>query len=65
MKKLLYLMGSIETIVGILLISITVFIYDLGKYYSISIPLVSVLAIVLIVTGIIQIIFAFMKDPKE
>ena len=65
MKKILYIMGSIEAIIGILLISVVAFIYDLGKYYSISIPLVSVLAIVLIVTGIIQIILAFMKDPKE
>ncbi len=65
MKKLLYLMGSIETIVGILLICVVAFIYDLGKYYSISIPLAVVLAIVLIVTGIVQIIFAFVKNPKE
>ncbi len=65
MKKLLYLMGSIETIIGILLICVVVFIYDLGKYYSISLPLVSVLAVVLIVTGIVQIMIALIKNPKE
>ena len=65
MKKLLYLMGSIEAMIGILLICLVAFIYDLGKYYSISLPLVSVLAIVLIVTGIVQIMIAFMKKPKE
>ena len=65
MKKLLYLMGSIEAIIGILLICLVAFIYDLDKYYSISLPLVSVLAIVLIVTGIVQIMIAFMKKPKE
>ncbi len=63
MKKLLYLMGSIEAIIGILLLSVVAFIYDLGKYYSISIPLASVLAIVLIFTGIVQIVFAFIKNP--
>lgn len=65
MKKLLYLMGSIEAIIGILLICVVVFIYDLGKYYSISLPLVSVLAVVLIVTGIVQIMIALIKNPKE
>ena len=65
MKKLLYLMGSIEAMIGILLICLVAFIYDLDKYYSISLPLVSVLAIVLIVTGIVQIMIAFMKKPKE
>ena len=65
MKKLLYLMGSIETIFGILLLCVVAFIYDLGKYYSISIPLASVLAIVLIIAGIAQIILAFTMKPKE
>ena len=65
MKKLLYLMGSIEAMIGILLICLVAFIYDLDKYFSISLPLVSVLAIVLIVTGIVQIMIAFMKKPKE
>ncbi len=65
MKKLLYLMGSIEAMVGILLICAVAFIYDLDKYFSISLPLVSVLAIILLVIGIIQIVFAFMKNPKE
>ena len=65
MKKLFYLMGSIEAIIGILLICVVVFIYDLGKYYSISLPLVSVLAVVLIVTGIVQIMIALIKNPKE
>ncbi len=65
MKKLLYLMGSIEAIIGILLICVVAFIYDLDNYYSISIPLAAVLAVILIVTGIVQIIFAFMKYPKE
>ena len=65
MKKLLYLMGSIEAIIGIILICVVTFIYDLDHYYSISLPLVSVLAVVLIVAGIVQIIFAFMKNPKE
>ena len=63
MKKLLYLMGSIEAIIGILLLCVVAFIYDLDKYYSISIPLASVLAIVLIFTGIVQIVFAFIKNP--
>ncbi len=65
MKKLLYLMGSIETIIGILLICVVAFIYDLDNYYSISIPLAVVLAIVLIVVGVVQIMIAFTKNPKE
>ena len=65
MKKLLYLMGSIEAIIGILLICVVAFIYDLGKYYSISVPLAVVFGIVLIVVGIVQIIFACRKNPKE
>ncbi len=65
MKKLLYLMGSIEAIIGILLICVVAFIYDLDNYYSISLPLVSVLAVVLIVAGVVQIVLAFMKNPKE
>ena len=65
MKKLFYLMGSIEAIIGILLICVVVFIYDMGKYYSFSLPLVSVLAVVLIVTGIVQIMIALIKNPKE
>ena len=65
MKKLLYLMGSIEAMIGVLLICVVVFIYDLDRYYSISLPIVSVLAMILIVAGIIQIICAFIKNPKE
>ena len=65
MKKLLYLMGSIEAMIGVLLICVVVFIYDLDRYYSISLPLVSVLAVILIVAGIVQIICAFIKNPKE
>ena len=65
MKKLLYLMGSIETIVGILLICVVAFVYDMGKYYSFSLPLVSVLAVVLIVAGIVQIVVSFLKKPRE
>lgn len=65
MKKLLYVMGSIETIVGILLVCVVAFVYDLDKYFSISIPLATVLSILLIVAGLIQIILAFMKNPKE
>ena len=63
MKKLLYLMGSIEAIIGIILICFVTFFYDPDKYYSISIPLA--VTIVLIVAGIVQIIFAFMKNPKD
>ena len=58
-------MGSIETIIGILLICVVAFIYDLDNYYSISIPLAVVLAIVLIVVGVVQIMIAFTKNPKE
>ncbi len=65
MKKLLYLMGSIETIIGILLVCVVAFIYDLDRFYSISLPLVSVLAMILIVAGIVQIIAAFMKNRGE
>lgn len=65
MKKLFYLMGSIETILGILLICVVAFVYDLDHYFSISIPLASVLAIVLMIAGIVQIILAFLMDPKE
>ncbi len=65
MKKLLFVMGSIETIVGILLVCVVAFVYDLDKYFSISIPLATVLSILLIVAGLIQIILAFMKNPKE
>ena len=58
-------MGSIETIIGFLLIFVAALIYDLDIYYTITLPLLIVFAVILIVAGIGQIIFAFMKNPKE
>ena len=58
-------MGSIEAIIGILLICVVAFIYDLDNYYSISLPPVSVLAVVLIVAGIVQIYFCICEESER
>ena len=66
MKKALYLVGSMEATIGILLICFDVFIYGLkDSYYDPSFLFVFILAIVLIAVGIVQSLFAFMKNPKE
>ena len=80
MKKSIYIMGSIEIILGALLLSIISIIKNVlpilgrvayqvavkGSYssdnYIISVPIATVIAVLLILVGIVQMIYSIVKN---